>query len=81
MSNLRMAGSISADGAIKLRGRIQGDLADRQRDEAACAEAENAFDDAEQAVCPECLGRNLGASQVCFDCESDLPEFTQEEDE
>ena len=75
---IRMAGSIKVDG-IRLRGRIQGDLADRQRDEAACAEAENAFDDAEQAVCPECLGRNLGASRVCFDCTSD-PDFVWQDD-
>ena len=76
---IRIAGSVNADG-IRLRGRIQGDLADRQRDEAACAEAENAYDDAEQAVCPECEGFHLNETrEVCFDCTSE-PDFVWQED-
>lgn len=77
VTDIRIVGHITHD-EISLRGRIRGDQADRARDEANCTQAEDAFDDAEQPVCPECLGFNLG-SDVCFDCTSE-PDFVWQED-
>lgn len=81
VTDIRIVGHITHD-EISLRGRIRGDQADRARDEANCTQAEDAFDrQALPMLCPECEGTNLNEPlQICYDCDSDVPEFIEQEE-